>query len=210
MALAMLPLFCVANVSGDFADKPASHPFSMFYKAPQIITAVALFGLYEATLMALLPIWAVRLGFGTSLAAATLTAVNFGSVMLQWPIGTLSDRIDRRVMLRLCGAGGLCGSAIVVAVGGPWTGVLLVLGVWGGVNAAIYPVALSMAGDRFRGSELITVNAAIIIAYGLGGLVGPTLGGSAMDLMGPRGLPVFISLLFTGFCAATLLPAKAA
>ena len=49
--------------------------------------------------------------------------------------------------------------------------------VWGGIASGIYPVALSMAGDRFRGGELVSVNAAMIMAYGLGALVGPPLGG---------------------------------
>ena len=40
-----------------------------------------------------------------------------------------------------------------------------VLFVWGGVASGIYPVALSMAGDQFRGGDLVSVNAAMIVAY---------------------------------------------
>jgi MFS family permease len=210
IATAALPLLGVRNLSGDFGTKPLSHPFAMFARAPLIVLAVGLFGLYEATLMALLPIWAVRLGFGTGLAAATLSAVFIGSVLLQWPIGLLSDRIDRRLMLRLCGVGGLLGAVVVAAIAAPAPRLLIVLAVWGGVTSAIYPVALSMAGDRFRGNELMTVNAAIIIAYGLGALMGPMLGGAAMDVWNPQGLLVYFILLFAGFCLATWVRAKPA
>ncbi len=70
--------------------------------------------------------------------------------------------------------------------------------VWGGIASGIYPVALSMAGDRFHGGDLVSVNAAMIIAYGLGALVGPPLGGAAMDLRNPQGLPWLFVALFAG------------
>ena len=80
--------------------------------------------------------------------------------------------------------------------------------VWGGVASGIYPVALSMAGDRFRGGELVSVNAAMIIAYGLGGLAGPPLGGAAMDLDDPQGLLWLFVVLFAGLLAVSLLAAS--
>ena len=65
-----------------------------------------------------------------------------------------------------------------------------------------------MAGDRFRGGELVSVNAAMIIAYGLGALVGPPLGGVAMDLRNPQGLLWLFVVLFAGLLA-TIAPARA-
>ena len=56
-----------------------------------------------------------------------------------------------------------------------------------------------MAGDRFRGSEMVALNAAIVMAYGLGSLTGPTLAGAAMDAWNPQGLLGFFVLLFAAF-----------
>ena len=78
---------------------------------------------------------------------------------------------------------------------------------WGGLAAGIYPVALSMAGERFRGADLVAINAAIIISYGLGSLIGPVLGGVAMDLWNPQGLMAMLALVFVLFLAATVGPA---
>jgi len=64
-------------------------------------------------------------------------------------------------------------------------------------------VALSMAGDRFRGAELVAVNAAIIMAYGVGALVGPALGGVAMDIRDPQGLLWLFIAAFAMLLAAT-------
>jgi predicted MFS family arabinose efflux permease len=62
-----------------------------------------------------------------------------------------------------------------------------------------------MAGDRFRGGEMVTANAAMIVAYGIGSLLGPTLGGSAMDAWNPNGLLALFVALFACFLAATWL-----
>jgi MFS family permease len=204
MAAATLPVLAAGQLTDDLTAGPASHPLAMVRRAPLIMAAVGLFGLYEASLMALLPLWAVRLGFSTRLAAATLTAVYFGSVVLQGPIGILSDRMDRHRMLLLCGLGSLLGVVVVALLARPDPALLPVIALWGGLASAIYPVALSLAGDRFHGPDLMSVNAAIIIAYGLGALVGPGLGGMAMDLWNPQGLLVFFIVLFAAFCCATL------
>jgi predicted MFS family arabinose efflux permease len=64
-----------------------------------------------------------------------------------------------------------------------------------------------MAGDRFQGTDLVAVNAAIIMAYGLGAMAGPALGGVAIDISDPQGLLWLFVLLFAGLLAVTRLTA---
>ena len=201
-AIAMLPL--LAARSSPFGGRRADHPLAMFMRAPLIVTAVTLFGLYETGLMALLPVWGVHSGMSVRLAAATLTAVFAGAIAAQFLIGWLSDKVSRITALRLCGLAGVVGAVAIATMGS--SGVLLfaLLLVWGGMASGIYPVALSMAGDRFKGGELVSVNAAIVISYGLGGLVGPALGGAAMVLRDPQGLPMLFGLLFAVLLVLTM------
>jgi MFS family permease len=202
-AFAVLPLLGAGRGSERFGRERGASPLTMFARAPLIVGVVALFGLFEAALMSLLPIWGVRIGLSVTLAATTLSAVYFGSIVLQTLIGWLSDRWSRVQALRLCGVVGLLG-ALLLSSTAPSLWVLYgILFVWGGIASGIYPVALSIAGDRFRGTELVTVNAAIIIAYGLGGLVGPALGGVAMDTWNPQGLLWLFVLLFAVLLVAT-------
>jgi len=202
-ALATLPLLGVGNASRTFGSERGAHPFTMFARAPVILIAVAMFGLYEAALIALLPIWGVRSGLSERLAAATLSAVYVGSIAMQLAIGWLSDRVPRVTALRLCSVAGLAGALLVATVAVSPKLLFCLLFVWGGIASGIYFVALSMAGDRFRGAELVSVNAAMIIAYGLGGLAGPALGGVAMDLRNPQGLLWLFALLFACLLLAT-------
>lgn len=207
-ASAMLPLVGVNDASRAFGRERGASPLTMFARAPVILGTVAIFGLYEAALMALLPIWGLRIGLTAGMAAATLSAVYIGSIALQMPIGWLSDRLSRIAVLRLCGVVGLIGAILLVTVAAPLPVLLGLLFVWGGIASVIYPVALSMAGDRFHSTELVTTNAAMVIAYGVGGLVGPALGGVAMTFRNPQGLFWLFALLFACLLATAGLATR--
>lgn len=204
-ALAVLPLLGVPEPARRFRYAHGGSPWRVAPRAPFILFAVAVFGVFETGLMALLPIWGTRLGFGDRRAAALVSVVYIGSIALQPWIGWLSDKAPRMAVLRLCAAVGMLGAGLIIVAAGAGAGVYALLFVWGGIAAGIYPVALGMAGDRFRSGDLIGMNAAITMAYGLGGLAGPVLGGAAMDLWNPQGLLAMFGLLFGGFLGASLI-----
>lgn len=205
IALAALPLARTGKASGGLGrEKPAS-ALAIFGAAPFIVLSVAFYGCFEAAALSLLPIWGVRIGLPRADAAAILTAIGAGAIALQMPIGWLSDKLERVQVLRLCGAAGLLGAVLLpLAVRGGAPAIFLAALAWGGAAGGIYPVALAMAGTRFRGAEAVSANAALIIAYGIGSLIGPGLAGAAMDLWNPHGLLLFLALLFALFLAATL------
>ena len=76
-ALATLPLLGVGEASRGFGRERGARPLRMFARAPAILGVVAVFGLYEASLMAMLPIWGVRSGLTERWAAATLSRCIF-------------------------------------------------------------------------------------------------------------------------------------
>ncbi len=204
-ALAALPLIGIGDLARSLGREPSGSALAIFAKAPLLVLTVALYGLFEATTLALLPIWGVRVGLGRAPAAALLTAIGIGSMALQLPIGWLSDKMARLGVLRLCALAGLAGAALLpLAAQAGSVAIFAAVLLWGGLAAGIYPVALAMAGARFRGAEMISANAALIIAYGLGSLLGPSLGGIAMDLWNPDGLIAAFALLFAAFLALTV------
>lgn len=208
-ALAALPLLAARGSALDLPIGPAGSMRSAFANAPLLLLAVALYGLFEMAMMTLLPVWGMRNGLDPRHAAGTLSGVYLGAIAMQVPVGWLSDRLTRTAALRLCGAVGVAGAAALIWL--PLSGVWLfaVLFVWGGIAAGIYPITLSMAGDRFPPEQLVAVNAAVISAYGLGSLAGPVLGGAAMDAWNPQGLPALFVLLFGLFLLLTRLRLRA-
>jgi MFS family permease len=204
-AAAALPLFGVSDASPALRQAGSIGPLRMFVRAPTIVVTVGVFGLYESALVSLLPVWGVRSGMAQQWAMTNLSAVYIGSILLQIGVGWLSDRISRVAALRLCALAGALGAIALLMAPMSAPVLLALLFVWGGIASGIYPVALSMAGDRFRDGDLLSVNAAMIMAYGLGAMFGPPLGGLAMDVRDPQGLLWLFVLLFMALLVGSTL-----
>ena len=65
-----------------------------------------------------------------------------------------------------------------------------VVSIWGGSMGGIFTVGITLLGQRFRDIELVSANAVFSVLFGIGGLLGPFLAGTAMSAIGPAGFPL--------------------
>lgn len=195
--LLALPLVASARAHlPDFNGSEKTSMLSFFLMAPLLLLAVAIAALFDQVMISLLPIYSLRHGLPESTASYLLMVLIAGNVLLQIPIGWLADRFSRKNLLCCLAFGTVAGCIFLV-----WLikGSLLIwpmLFVWGAVAFGTYTVAMVELGDRFSGTLLLTGNSAFGIMWGMGGIIGPSIAGTAMDLMGPEGLPVTVGILF--------------
>jgi MFS family permease len=119
-----------------------------------------------------------------------------GARLFQIPVGFLSDLVGRQTTLRVCATVGLVGAALLPLLAAHPTLLLAALVIWGGFTTGLYPVALALIGDRFRGADLLNANAGLVVAYGVGAFAGPILGGAAMDAWNPHGIAALLVAMF--------------
>lgn len=200
--LAMLPLLAVKRGEGH-AALAGSHPVTMMRRMKSTIAIVILFAMYEGATVSLLPVWAARAGLSASTAATVVSAVFIGAILLQIPVGYISDRAGRQATMRVCAVIGIAGAALLPLLAANRPLLLVTLVIWGGFTTGLYPVALAIIGDRFRGADLLNANAALVIAYGTGAMIGPILGGGAMDAWNPHGIAAVLAAMFAVLLVAT-------
>lgn len=208
--IAGVPLIFTGDIRPFMAEKSSFNVFGFIRLAPSLCAAVFLYAFIEMATLPLLPVYALEFGLPAALAAATLTALAAGTICLQFPIGWLADKMDRFTLLIFCSAGALIGAAalpfVVTEPRFLWPSLFL----WGGVFASIYTISLALIGERYKGAELVTANASFGVLWGVGSLTGPTMGGFAMDVMGPNGLPAVICAFSGGFLVLALVRQKRA
>lgn len=198
-AVAAGPLLFADGVSPPI-ERPAAGRGVLFFLALAPVATLAgfTFGAVETGAFTFLPLYGVALGLGAVPAALLVTAMEIGNVALQIPLGLLSDRMDRRLLLMIIGVVGVAGACVMPFVpAGPWLYVLVAA--WGGVLCGLYTVALAHLGARFAGADLATANAAFVIMYSLGLIVGPPTLGIGFDLWTPYGAPAAMALLLVPF-----------
>jgi MFS family permease len=206
VAFAMV-IIAAVPVLAAWKESPAIHPsntknhfWRYLFLVPTATAAVLVFGAVETGGFALFPVYGSRIGYSEANAAMLLTMVGLGNVVLQIPIGMVSDRIrDRRLLLVGCATVGLAGMLCLPLLIGNWYLMAVSLFLWGGVVAALYTVGLAHLGSRLTGSELASANAAFVFCYGLGMLVGPQLIGIGMDSFGADGFAYTMALFFLAY-----------
>ena len=187
--LAAIPVLAAARQSPKIhaSDEPSSF-LRYIWLVPTATAAVLVFGAVETGGFALFPVYGHRIGYSESDAALLLSMIGLGNVILQIPLGFLSDRIgDRRILLIACAVVGLLGMLVMPWFATNWTLMAAMLFVWGGSVAALYTVGLAHLGSRLTGRELASANAAFVFCYGFGTLIGPQVIGIGMDAFGPDG-----------------------
>jgi MFS family permease len=199
--LAVIPVLAALKESPRIQAEPTGTRFvSYIWLVPMATGAVLVFGAVETGGFALFPVYGTRIGYTETDAALLLTAVGLGNVLMQIPLGLLSDRIgDRRHLLIACALIGLAGMIALPFVSHDWHLTAGVLFLWGGVVAGLYTVGLAHLGSRLSGRDLASANAAFVLCYGIGMLAGPQAIGIGMDLFGPNGFAYAIMVFFAAY-----------
>lgn len=201
LALTVIPLLAVGHASGTMERKPRPQRRlpALLRVAPLAMLAALIAGLVESTDISLLPVLGLRHGLDDSSSLYLVTVFLVGNVLLQLPIGVLADRLGRSAVLAGCAVVSVIGPLLLIpAMGVPWL-LGLLLFVWGGTLYGFYTQGIALVGDSYPKEDLAAANAAFVVVYCAGGIVGPSLGGTAMDLWAPNGLVVYLS------CAPLLL-----
>ncbi|MCY1511393.1 putative MFS-type transporter YcaD [compost metagenome] len=113
----------------------------------------------------------------------------FAGAVMQLPAGRLSDRIDRRyVLAALAGVGAVAGLLIFLIEPSQVWIVLTLIAIYGAAANALYPIAVSHANDFATAEDFVKVSGGLLLLYGIGTIIGPTIGGPVMTATGPYGL----------------------
>lgn len=199
VVLAAIPVLAAHKESPPIRPEgeETSHFLRYIWMVPTATAAVLVFGAVETGGFALFPVYGSRIGYSEADAALLLTMIGLGNVVLQIPLGMISDRVrDRRHLLLACAAVGLLGTAFMPFFAQNWHLMALLLFLWGGVVAAMYTVGLAHLGSQLSGHELASANAAFVLCYGVGMVLGPQAIGIGMDAFGPSGFGWSLALFF--------------
>ncbi len=205
MCIAVLPLVLARNLAPRISTQAGFGLLAAARRAPATMVAALVDGAVMGALFVFFLIYAGRQSYTEDQAIVFLITMAAGNVMLQYPVGMLADRFDKRILLIVFAVAiSLFTIAFPFVLHHPWL-VWPTLFVWGGIMGGIYTCGLAQIGQRFRPSELAPANATFIFVYELGHLVGPPAAGYAMGLWNPHGLIVFCAaggMLFALFATA--------
>lgn len=163
------------------------------------VMSVIAAGLVTGAFWSLAPIYAKSNQFDTAQLTAFMSATVLGGACFQWPLGRLSDRHDRRLVLMYLALIGVAVSAIFVFVPlaidnfGGWPATVTAF-FWGATCMTLYAIALAHANDSADRSDFVEIGSAMLITLGFCSALGAPLASILMNIFGASGLYVFSGL----------------
>lgn len=198
--IAIVPVLWAGGSAPLLEGKAERSAWGFITLAPTATVAGFVFGAIEQGSFAFLTLYGQKVGLSITQGALLLTLFGLGNVVSQVPLGMLSDRIDRRVLLLACAAISLVGALAMPFVAPSPLLLMAVVFVTGGMVGGLYTVGLAHLGARFSGPDLATANAAFVMLYSLGMLAGSPIMGAVFDTIQPHGFAHAFAAVCAGYC----------
>ncbi|WCR09676.1 MFS transporter [Paracoccus stylophorae] len=171
--------------------------------SPTALSGAFVMGVAVGAFFGMGPVASQQSGFSDAQTGTILSAALIGALAFQWPLGWLSDLMDRRVIIFGSSVAGAVVAVLfggTLAQGGEFSAILLAF-LLGGALMPLYSICLAEVNDRIAESELIAAASAFVLVYGVGSAVGPFAASLIMGQIGPSGLFAFVGAVLGLFAA---------
>jgi len=194
--LSVVPLALATGAAPDYAA-PVPISIRRLWQASPLGTLGAVFiGLVHGTLVGMASVYAASAGFANDRVGIITAAIFAGGLVLQMPIGRLSDRRDRRLVLAGVSllAAGVAVAALLLGRVSFW-GEVGAIAIFGGLCLPLYTLVLAVANDRLTQREMVGASATLYLLLGLGAAVGPPIAGFLMQIDAAAGFYLYMAAL---------------
>ncbi|MBL4906851.1 MAG: MFS transporter [Sneathiella sp.] len=193
-SIALVPIL-LTRATAPKPVKPERMSFRELYKiSPVGVMGTFTAGMSNSSINSMAPVFAKSINLTVGEISLFMASILLGGMLLQFPIGRLSDHFDRRTILivsaLLTAAASL---AIVWAIGQSTYWLYGTALVYGGIAYTIYPMSSAQTNDLADKERLVQVSASLLFAYGLGASMGPIITSLFMALFGQQALFLFIT-----------------
>ncbi|EKF58744.1 MFS permease [Agrobacterium albertimagni AOL15] len=161
----------------------------LYRNSPVSFVGILMIGIANGAYGTLGAVFGSRVGLDPSTIALLLSVTIFLGAIMQFPAGKLSDRIDRRyVLAALSALAAFAALAMVAITPSDPLWIFIFVGIYGAAANALYPIAVAHANDFAKPDEFVKVSGGLLLLFGIGTIIGPTLGGPVMTAAGPYAL----------------------
>jgi len=194
ISISLVPILISDNREPKYTAPERLPVLKLLRISPMAISGAILNGALVAGIYVSLPLYGLALGMNAAGAASLLVVATLAGAVFQFPIGWLSDRVDRRFVVA-----GVSGVASVVALGmasGVLVGHLhLAVALMAGMLLPVYSICVAHANDHLSPAQIIPASGTLVLAINVGILAGSLIGPAVLGLIGPASLMAFFAIV---------------
>ena len=201
VSLAFAPILLAATPTPAFETTKPMTLKELYGVSPLGCVGIFVLGGVFSAMFGMSAVYGTEVGLSVSEIAIFVAVIYVGGLVLQFPIGWLSDRIDRRqLILGVTLIGG--SAALIGGLFGSNTAIIVSMAfILGGTANPLYGLIIAYTNDFLDFDRMAGASAGLIFINGIGAIAGPIVIGWMMGLMGPSGFWLFIAILLLGLSA---------
>ncbi len=206
LSLSVIPVAISNNKIAKKHDIELVNVRSLTKIASSSIAGCLVSGLFLSVIYSLLPLIFEKVTSNSEQTAYLIFSTLLGGMILQYPIGLLSDNFDRRKVLIGVSIMLVILLLIITLVGHEnfsFEQLTIIYFVFGGMSFTFYPVALSMVCDTLRSAHIVSVTQGLSMVEGIGSILGPIIAPTFMSVFGIKGLSIYF--IITASCLIAFL-----
>ncbi len=185
------------------APRPALR--RLFATAPVGFVGALASGLLNGAFFGMGAVFAQRVGMSEAGVASFMSATIVGGAMLQWPVGQLSDRRDRRLVLAaVCASAALLAALAFVAEGYSAPLLAVIAFFYGGLAFTVYGLSVAHVNDLLEPARILEATGGLLLLHGIGAAIGPAAAGFLMQQLGPGSLLGYFALVLSALSGYAL------
>ncbi|MFO7593252.1 MAG: MFS transporter [Pseudomonadota bacterium] len=195
MALAVVPIALTRIQQPAAVFAPPLNLQHLHRISPLGFSSTLISGIINGAFWGLGALFARRIGMDDTGIALFMSLTTIGGVLLQWPIGHISDTYDRRHVLvwsSLLTAGIIIAAYFSITFS--HTLLFALAMIYGGFSFALYGISVAHVNDHLDAAQILEASRALLLVYGAGAVLGPSIAGYFMQLFGPGSLLLFIAV----------------
>jgi len=170
---------------------------TLFTSSPLGVVGIFLLGGVYATQSGMGVVFGTQIGLTTSQIALFIAMLFAGALVLQYPIGWISDRMDRRYLVIIVSVIGFAGCIMGMLLGDIFTMLLVSSFIIGGMANPLYSLLIAHTNDFLEHEDMAAASGGLLFINGLGAILGPVITGWMMGTsLGPGGFYLFTAILF--------------
>jgi len=199
-SLGLVPVALTRLPEPQSVPVPALHLKHIVSLSPLSVSGALSGALATSSFWGLGAVFANRIGMTGENIVYFMAITIFGGVLLQWPIGRISDYVDRRKVLTIVAVLGIITAWLAATVHDrSHTWLYATMFCLGALLFPIYSLSVAYLNDRVQPDDALDASRSILLVYGFGALFGPIIAGAIMYVVGPVGLFYYIALVLSTF-----------
>lgn len=206
VSVAVVPILISVGKAPDFTITETTSLRRLFQISPLAFVGMAMQGVVAAMMFGMGSVYGSNIGLSPSEVALFMVSITIGSVVVQYPVGRLSDVIDRRLVILFVTmlSGLFAGSALFIGASNVWF-LYLIMGLFGGMSLTLYSLCIAHANDYLSPAQMVGTASALIMVNGAGSVIGAPLVALTMDIVGNDGYYGIIAATHITFGVFVLL-----